>query len=378
MARRSKIVLIIAGAVVCIFIIAGLALVRYANVIAKAGVERALGKEFSIESIDLKWGSVRARNVVMKDGAGRQVVRVEELMVRADFMNIFREKYIISSLRLEKPYIYVEVDNKGRLVSPAFPGGDKKPSEKRPDKKPAEKEKPKGPVIFEEIVIRHGSVDYLDRKTPRVPVLTKVRDIEMQLAHLSYPFANEPTKYSIQAHVPTGTSTASIKSEGTITFASQDVESSSHVRNLDITHFKPYYDRQTRSVHVKKGLMDLDVKAKVVNRRINAPGHAVLKGLELETGSGMGDRFMGVPASMVLGVMKKSGDQLPIDFVVSGDLDNPKFNIAENFMGKLSLGIAEKLGVSIKDIGGSVFGVGTEGTKKVGEGIREGFKKIFK
>jgi hypothetical protein len=47
-------------------------------------------------------------------------------------------------------------------------------------------------------------------------------------------------------------------------------------------------------------------------------------------------------------------------------------------MTKLSFGVADKLGISVKDIGGSVFGVGTEGTKKTGEGIKEGFKKLFK
>lgn len=57
-----------------------------------------------------------------------------------------------------------------------------------------------------------------------------------------------------------------------------------------------------------------------------------------------------------------SGDQLAVDFVVSGDLDNPKFNLAENFMARLSYGIAEKLGVSNKDIGGSVIGIGTDGS----------------
>ena len=97
-------------------------------------------------------------------------------------------------------------------------------------------------------------------------------------------------------------------------------------------------------MHVRKGFIDLDVRAKVVSDKIHAPGRAVIKGLELETGSGFGDRFMGVPASAVLSSMKKSGDQLPVDFVVSGDLDNPKFNVAENFMTGLSYAIAETTG----------------------------------
>jgi hypothetical protein len=123
------------------------------------------------------------------------------------------------------------------------------------------------------------------------------------------------------------------------------------------------------------------VRAKVIARRIHAPGKAVLKGLECGSGPGLGDRFMGVPVTLVVAFLKKSGDQIPVDFVISGDLDNPKFNIAENFASRLSFSIAEKLGFSVKDIGESVFGLGAEGTKKVGEGIGgigEGIKKIFK
>lgn len=369
MTRKWKLLSLISGIVFLAFVIAGLAMLRYANVIARAGVEKALGKDFTVGSIDLKWGSVRAHNVVMKGKAGREVIRVGAVLVRADFMNLFRKKYNISSLHLEDPYIYVEVDKKGRIVNPGLT---------LDEKQQVKKEAEKTPVSFEKITVTNGSVDYLDRKTPRVPVLMKVRNINMQMHHLTYPFTDESTRYAISAHVPAGKSTASIRSEGKIKFASQDVDSTSRVRDLDITHFKPYYDRQAKSVHVKKGLMDLDVRTKIVSRKIHAPGHAVLKGLELETSSGFGDRFMGVPASVVLGFMKKSGDRLPVNFVVSGDLDNPRFNVTENFMTTLSFGIAEKLGVSVKDIGESIFGIGAEGTKKVGEGIKEGLKKIFR
>ncbi|HOC45325.1 MAG TPA: hypothetical protein PKM26_01860, partial [Syntrophorhabdaceae bacterium] len=77
-----------------------------------------------------------------KNTAGKEVVRIEELMVRADFMNLFRKKYVISSLHLERPYMYVEVDKKGRLISPL-------PSDEKPQ---PEKEAQKGPVTFEKIV----------------------------------------------------------------------------------------------------------------------------------------------------------------------------------------------------------------------------------
>lgn len=379
--RGFKIFLVCSTVVLCLALIAVALLVKYANVIAKNGIEKALGKDFSIGSIELRWGSVRVRDVAMKERSGREVIKVEGLVVKADFMGLLRKKYIISSVLVEKPYMYVEVNRKGDLVSPVFPVGDERAGgggKKAKDTRRPEEKRP--PVTLKKIVIVNGSVDYLDHKSPRVPVMTRVRKINAEMRNLTVPFTNDLTRYILTATVPEGRATARVKSEGGIRLQSKDMECTTAVRELDITHFRPYY-HGSRSINVTKGFLDLDVRAKIISRRINAPGKAVLKDLEFGSGSGLGDRFMGVPVTLVVAFLKKSGDQIPVDFVVSGDLDNPKFNIAENFASRLSFGIAEKLGFSVTDIGESVFGLGAEGTKKVGEGIGgigEGIKKIFK
>ncbi|HNT42936.1 MAG TPA: DUF748 domain-containing protein [Syntrophorhabdaceae bacterium] len=382
-ARRNGFRIFVVSAIValCLALIAAVFLVKYANMIARAGIEKAMGKDFSIGSIELKWGSVRVHGVAMKDRAGKEVIRVGNLVVKASFMSLLRQKYVISSVLMEKPYIYVEIDRKGDLVSPVFPAGDE--IARKAGRKAGDSRRPEGkqrPVILKKIVIVNGSVDYLDRKSPKVPVLTRVRSINAEVRNLTVPFTDDLTHYVLRAAIPEGRSTASVKSEGGIRFQSKDMECTAAVRELDITHFKPYY-HGSQSINMTRGLLDLDVRAKIVSRRIHAPGKAVLKGLEFGSGHGLGDRFMGVPVTLVVAFLKKSGDQIPVDFVISGDLDNPKFNIAENFASRLSFSIAEKLGFSVKDIGESVFGLGTEGTKKIGEsieGIGEGIKKIFK
>jgi hypothetical protein len=379
--KRPRFFIISSVVVLCLILIAVLFLIKYANVIAKSGIEKALGRDFSIGRIELTWGSVRVKDVVMKNSAGKEVIRVEGLRVRADFMGLLRKKYIISSVFVEKPYIYAEVDNKGHLVSPVFPEGEtaaRRDRGKGKEAHPPETAKP--PVILKKIIVVEGSVDYLDRKSPRVPVLTRVRHINMEMRDLTIPFTNDLTRYTLNATIPEGRGGATVKSDGRIRLESKDADCKASVRDLDITHFKPYFDRG-RSVNITRGLLDLDVRAKVVSRKIHAPGKAVLKDLAFESGHSVGDQFMGVPIAVVAAFLKKSGDRIPVDFVIAGDLDNPRFNIAENFMSRLSFGLAEKLGLSVKDIGQSVFGLGTEGTKKVGEGIEcigEGIKKMFK
>jgi len=71
---------------------------------------------------------------------------------------------------------------------------------------------------------------------------------------------------------------------------------------------------------------------------------------------------------------------LRINFVVRGDLNNPKFNLRESFMNRISIAIAEKLGLSIQRIGESIVETGAEGAKEVGKGaksIAETIKKFL-
>ena len=378
--RRKRIVVISLLVFFCLILATVLVLAKYANVIVKGGIERALGKDFSIGSIELKWGSVEVSNIAMKNKAGREVIKAENLVVRANFMSLLRKEYIISSVHVKKPYLYVEVNEKGRLVSPVLPADEKKAvQEKKKEEGRKTATQAGAPVIFKKIVISDGSVDYLDRKSPRPPVLTRVRDINMEMSDLAVPFADNFTRYIIRARVPAGHGSADVKSEGKVRLKNRDMEGKATVRGLDITHFKPYFN-SSQSVNVTKGFLDVDISAKIVSNKVNAPGKAVLKGLEFGGGSGFGKKFMGVPVSLVMSFLKESGGQIPVDFVISGDLDNPKFNITEDFKRKLAMGIAEKLGFSVLDLGKSVFGVGTEGTKKTGEGVMgigEGLKKIF-
>jgi len=86
--------------------------------------------------------------------------------------------------------------------------------------------------------------------------------------------------------------------------------------------------------------------------------------------------------SAVLSFLKNHDNEIVVNFVfvIEGDLDNPKFNLRESFMNKISIAMAEKLGLSIKRIGESIVETGAEGAKEVGKNVKgfgEGIKKLL-
>lgn len=121
MGKKTKVLLV---AVVCFVVILGISialLVKYANRIIASELEKRIGKSFSVERIDLKWGSVEVVGVALKNREGKEVVKVGDLSVKADFMGLLRKQYVISSVTVKDPYLFVEIDRKGNIVNPVLP-----------------------------------------------------------------------------------------------------------------------------------------------------------------------------------------------------------------------------------------------------------------
>jgi hypothetical protein len=57
----------------------------------------------------------------------------------------------------------------------------------------------------------------------------------------------------------------------------------------------------------------------------------------------MGDRFMGIPLSLVVASLKTSNNEIPVSFIIIGDLNNPQFQSQESFCA-LTIALASKLG----------------------------------
>jgi hypothetical protein len=379
MARMSKGLRVFFIAVVVLVIIAGgsvAVLIKYANRVIKSEVESRLGKRFAIERIDLKWGHVEVVGMSFKNEAGREVIKVGDLSVTADFMGLLRKEYIISSLTVKEPYLFVEVDRRGNIVNPSLPP-DLMPKQGAKNAKP---EKPAPPLVIRKIEIINGSVDYLDRKTPVTPVLTKMRDLDVVMKDVSVPPADTFSDFVLSASVPGNHSTGTVKSIGKIKIKTKDMDLKTNVRSLDITGFKPYFQKES-PVDITNGSLDLNIQAKIASDRIHAPGTVVLKDLRFQNGPGMSGSFLGVPLSLVVALLKKSNDEISVNFVLEGDLNNPKFDIKENLMNRISVALAEKLGLPIKGITEAVTSIGAKGAKEVGstvKGIGETLKKLFK
>jgi len=213
MKKGTKIAFIVLGAIALILSISIALLIRYANTVIKYELESLLGKDFSVRKIDLHWGRVEALDISFRNPAGKTILKTDSLVLEADFMGILRKKYIISNLSLKNLYLFFEKDMKGNIINPL------------PQRKIKEEETKKQniPVIIKKINVKNGSLDYLDRKVSPA-VLTRLRDIKLELKNITFPFEENFSTYILSASIPGSHSTGMLKSKGKIKFKTKDTD----------------------------------------------------------------------------------------------------------------------------------------------------------
>jgi hypothetical protein len=348
--KRKKVITYIVLSLVIGAVIA-VVLIYNANKILKYELGKFLGKGFAVENIELGWGSVKAKKISLLRPDGKQVLAVDNLSFRADFVGLLRKENVISGLALDSPYLLLETDKRGKIVFPLPPGKSKKEEAGPPGKG----------FLIKELDIKDGSLDYVDRKMEGGPAFIRLRDVALDMRDISVPAEDKSSDYELSASLPGKTGDGSLKSKGAINLKTRDTKAKLNIRNLDITLLKPYYQKKS-DVDVTKGLLGVDADINIVNSRMHATGKIIIKDLEFESDKGT---FLGLPLIAVTKLMKDSNNEIALDFTLEGDMKNPKFNILGSLFQKITLSLAKSLGLPLESIGRSVFDFGGETLKKI-------------
>jgi hypothetical protein len=359
--KRFFILLALCGAVL---LISFLVLLKLSNTFIKGEIEKALGENVTAGELKVGWGSLDLSNLVFtRDGA--QVGKVKNVEVRADFLSVLKKTVSVSQVTIDDPYFKVVIERDGKIVGPVAP----------PPAKPEKtaKRKETMPVEVKKILLTNGKIDLEDRKN-RPPAVFHFESVRFEVSDVVYPPTDKWTEYDLSCEIPGRSTKGTFTAAGETVLATTDTRGKISLRNLDLALLNPYINKKG-DPGVAKGALDMDMTVDIVKRRIRAPGTVTIRGLEFEQASGAKNTLMGLPRSMVLGFLKGAKDEIKFDFTLEGDLDNPQFNLREDLAKRLGLGLAEKLGLTVRDAGKSTATGGTKVLEGASKGIRDLFKR---
>jgi hypothetical protein len=176
--RRIVAIVSILIGIICIVLFF---LIKNANELLKTELEKLLGKDFHVERIELKWGSVDAYGIkLLKDNG--EIARAESMTIRADLLGFLKRHYSVSSISIEKPYLKFVIDKHGALLVPFVNGVGKK----------GELEGNKSDTAFAvgKLLINNGQVLLQDERLPATQNTLTLKELNLSFSGLVYPFEN--------------------------------------------------------------------------------------------------------------------------------------------------------------------------------------------
>ena len=179
MTSLRKKILVVSAVLTVLICFALFFIIKNANEILKAELEKFMGKDFRVERIVLNWGSVDAYGLrYFRDGD--EIARVDSLKIKADFLGFLKRHYSVSSISFGKPYLTIVIDKEGRLLLPFVAGSNEKEGT----------EIKKSSTAFEagKLSIDNGEVHLKDERLPANQNTIEVRDLDLRFDNLTYPF----------------------------------------------------------------------------------------------------------------------------------------------------------------------------------------------
>jgi len=356
--------------IVAIFLIGGyFVLSLYVMKFIQARLQRVEDPGLTIAEIKIEPTYLSAKGIRYEDPLSkRRFLLIEEMRVYPDLPSFLKGALRVRECMILRPSFFFYRSREGSFIGPWATMGKKEEAKEISDDKERE-EKGVIHIKIDRFRIQKGSVDFEDRKVGEPPPQVKLRDLDLEIKDVQYPFISIHSPIELRGKMKGRKKDGSIFMKGWMDLKTMDMETSFKVQEVEVKLFEPYY-RKRVSAEIEGGHIGLEAKIGVKEKMIDAPGQLQLIDLRIkEEGT-----VLWIPAKVLLSLLKHKGNRIQIQFHVKGNLNDPRFSLQETFLTRVAVSLAETLGIPIKVVDETIV----EGAGKGIGGIVEGLKSIEK
>lgn len=362
--RFKRIATGVIGSIVVLGLCAALAL-HLATRALKNQVQQALGSTSEVGEIVVGWSTIELHKVHVRAPSGwpaEETLRADNVVITPDLKALISSKLSISRIDIDAPYISIlrTRDGKVRLL-PSLLENDAKKSDAS-TKENATTEKSKGiEVSIGKVEIHDGVIEFFDASIKQPAHKITLEQLNTTVNNIHVPTIAGQTGIELDGKIKGTHQDGNLTIKGWIDIVGKNSEISTQLQGVDLIALEPYLIKASET-GVRKGTLDLDLKSTVRDNHLNAPGKVTLTGLELDTGSGAMNTFMGIPRRAAIASLEDRKNQIVVPFTLSGNLDDPHFSLNENLLTHVGTGVAGSLGIGIEGlahgVGNAAQGVG--------------------
>ncbi|MDR5834925.1 DUF748 domain-containing protein [Caballeronia sp. LZ034LL] len=331
----------------------------------KERILETLGPNGSVEEIDVDFGHVTLSRVRLrgpKDWPTGDAMRAERIVLDVDMRSLITRPIHLRSVSVDNYYLSIVRSADGRVrILPGLKetarAADAKSNNSQADEH-AQEEK-----VIDRVSFERGSMEFFDSSVQNPPYRVLIGDARATIDRLHLPALNERTDLSMSGSIKGPQHTGTVTWGGWMVIANKDSQTRATLRSVDVQTLDPYLLKKAGArAAVTGGTIDMTVDATVKDNRIHAPGSLVLNHLQISDSGNPLDTFLSIPTKAAIAALKDRKEQIKLDFVLDGDLRDPKFSLSESLSKKLTAGFAKALGVSVEGVakgtGDTVRGIG--------------------
>jgi hypothetical protein len=353
--------LAVAGAIFLGLLVLAVIALQIATRQLQAEVALALGPRASIGAIRPGWTGIDVLDLRIQGPAGWPVadeLRASRVRITPDPRSLFGGPWRIAQVRVEGAYLAVlrTRDGKTRVLPSLL----ERPQDKtRPASTPAKPDPQARPLlVIGRVALDAAQVEFFDSSVRQPALRLTIDAVDADVGPLVLPQLDKPLQVQLDGVFKGVQHDGRIRIDGDYTPATRDADIRARFNDVDMVTLQPYL-LKVADKGIRRGTLDLDLRATVVRNQLKAPGKLTLTGLEFASDGAL-STFAGVPRQAVLAAMSKDG-KIDVKFTLEGRLDDPAFSLNENLATRIASGMAESLGVSlsgmVKGLGGMVKGL---------------------
>ena len=369
---RAKMWGLIGLVVLVALVVGGVLVFRTAVGVLKGKVVEALGPGSEIKELNVGWSAVELAGLRIKGSPGwpaKDTLRAERVVIVPSLLSLLSGQVRVGSITVERPYVSALRTPDGRLqVVPSLLAR----RETKPEAPGKAASKTSAPTVtLSRITLQDGVVELYDATVARPPLKIRMEQIQANIRNVVTPTLEGKTKFDLTGVVKGVQQDGRATVSGWAEVVSKDSSVKLQLRSVDLVAFQPYLTKAAET-RLRKGALDLDVDSQVSKKQLNAPGRVVISNLEFAQGGGT---FMGVPTSAVMSALKDKDDKIAVDFVIKGDIDNPRFSLNEYFAKRVGSALVGSIG-GVKGVEEILEKTGGERGKEAGKVLKQ-FEGVF-
>lgn len=363
------------GIAIALLLLASLGVVarHFATEKLRQAVEQALGPNAEVASIETSLSAIALNGIRIK--ADKDWPAVDELaarrvIVRPDWGALVSRSVRIASIEVEGGYVSMLRRKDGNLaLLPSLLGKKEKTrtggAETGADQKAAQ-DASLPEIVINRVLLSDAAVDFYDASIRQPAHRLRLEQTTVTLGAIRLPALTGRTEITLDGVIKGVRRDGRVALKGWAEIATRDSEMQATLAGVDLVALQPYLIKAAET-GVKKGTLDLALKSTVKKNRLHAPGRVTLSGLELSTGK----TFMGMPREAVVAMMKDKKGQITADFVLEGNIDDPKFSLNEKFLSQIGTATANVLGISLEGLARGIGSAGAGAASGIGGAINK-------